>query len=234
MSLVFSALLTAATLRSPHQAWLAWISFLPLFVVVRSLRPAAAVSAGGFWGGCLYLFFSAGPTPAVDTVRAAVAPSPWLLALLIVIPAVYVGLAAQPTRSIGFKLLTLALGWTLLEAVLHLHKRCGAHEGLLASSQAEGLQLHWLARLFGYVSAAFLVALTNASLVGILSGARLSFPGNRSLAGSPNIVGWLPSQIVLAIQSWTLRQAYPRGPPGPASTCSAAPCGRRRRLFSYA
>ena len=37
VSLVLSALPTAAALRLPNQHWLAWISFLPLFVVVRSL-----------------------------------------------------------------------------------------------------------------------------------------------------------------------------------------------------
>ena len=214
VSLALSAYLISVALRAHHLHWLAWISFLPLFLVVRSLRPPAAMLAGEFWGGCLFLsFFFAGATPTADTVGAAVAPSPWLLALLIVIPAVYVGLAAQPTRSIGFKLLTLALGWTLLEAVLHVHNATGPHEGLLTGSQADGPQLHWLARLVGCVSAAFLVALTNASLVGILSGARLSFAAYRSMPGSANVGVWLPSQVVRAIQSWALRLAFPRGPP---------------------
>jgi apolipoprotein N-acyltransferase len=213
VSLVFSALLTAAALRSPDHHWLAWISFLPLFAVVRSLRPPAATLAGGLWGGCLYLLCTAGPTPAVDTVAPAIGPSAWLLALLIVIPAVYVGLAARPARAIGFNLLTLALGWTLLEVVLHLYSPSRPHEGLLTGSEAEAPQFHWLARLLGYVVAAFLVACANASLVGILSGARLSFPACRSWAGSPIAGACAPSQVSSAIQSWTLRQAHPRAPP---------------------
>ncbi len=273
VSLVLSALLTAAALRLPDLHWLAWISFLPLFVVVRSLgcpvpsrgggrnrrvphssrsegwgtdgsakrlrlvnpsptlssgkngAPAAAALAGGFWGGCLYLFCTTGPTPAVDTVGAAVGPSAWLLALLIVIPAVYVGLAARPARAIGFKLLTLALGWTLVEAVLHLHNHLGPHEGLLTASQGEGLHLHWLARLLGYVSTAFLVACVNASLVGILSGARLSFPACRSLAGSRDIVARLLSQVAMPIQYWALRQAHPRAPPIPIALPSCSLVG---------
>ncbi len=220
LSLVLSALLTVAALRLPNQHWLAWISFLPLFVLVRSLRPLAAALAGAFWGGCLYLFFTAGPTPPIDTVAPAIGSSAWLLALLIVIPAVYLGLAARPARAIGFKLLTLALGWTLIEIVLHLHNPSGAREGLLTGSVGEGLHLHWLARLLGYVCTAFLVACVNASLVGILSGVRLSFPPCRSLAGSPNVVGHLASQIILATQSWTLRQAHPRAPPIPVATVS--------------
>ena len=165
-----------------------------------------AVLAGGFWGGCFYLFCSAGPTPAIG-------PSAWLLALLIVIPAVYVGLAARPARAIGFKLLTLALGWVLLEAVLHLGNHFGPHDGLLTGSAGEGPRFHWLARLLGYVCTAFLVVCANASLVGLLSRVRLCFPAGRLLAGSSNAGAWPPSQVLLAIQSWVFRQAYPRAPP---------------------
>ena len=53
VSLILSALLTAEAVLLPERHWLAWISFLPLFIVVRSLRPSAASLAGGFWGGSL-------------------------------------------------------------------------------------------------------------------------------------------------------------------------------------
>ena len=215
VALVFSALLTAVALRSPDYHGLAWISFLPLFVVVRWLRPAPALLVGGLWGACLYLFITVGPAPAGAVVR--IAPSACLLALLIVIPAVYVGLAARPARALGFKLLTLALGWILVEVVLHLHDPSGLHEGLLTGSPDEGLHLHWLARLVGYVCTALIVACVNTSLVGILSRVRLSFPSCRSLAGSLNVMGRLAGQVVQRIQSWTLRQAHPRAPPVEAS-----------------
>ncbi|MFQ5461126.1 MAG: hypothetical protein ACE5E5_00700 [Phycisphaerae bacterium] len=313
MMLVLSALLTTAALRVPDQHWLAWISFLPLFAVVRWLRPSVAVLAGGLWGACLYLFCSAGLTPAVDTAGPAIAlsydaqvgvhalagPSAWLLALLILIPAVYVGLAARPTRAIGFKLLTLALGWTLIEVVVavaqtyppspdfanspeprasaraayrdrvarsHATPRKLKHaaqngssqrtpeprasvravlqdqhtpstllnhgsphqtglpgaqaEGLLGRSQGAGLQNHWLARLLGYVGSAFLVACVNASLVGILSVVRLRSPQDPAVGASPQPLGWLPSQEVLPIQSWIVRQANPRAPPIPFAPIS--------------
>jgi len=214
-------------LLAPEHHWLGWISFLPLFVAVRWLRPATAALAGGVWGASLYLFTTALPTPAVEAIAPAIdltvlaiSPSAWLLALLTVIPAVYVGLAARPARAIGFKLLTLALGWTLIEVVLHLYHPSAPQEGLLTASQGESPQLHWLARLLGYVATAFLVACANASLVGFVSAARLSFPACRSLAGLPNAGARLPSQVVRAIQSWTLRQAYPRGPPIPVATVS--------------
>ncbi|MCH7721539.1 MAG: hypothetical protein IH988_11240 [Planctomycetes bacterium] len=212
VSLVLSALLTVAALRLPDQHWLAWISFLPLFIVVRSQRPLAAALAGAFWGGCLYLFFTTGPTPAINTV-AAIGPSAWLLALLIVIPAVYLGLAARPARAIGFKLLTLALGWTLVEVILHLHTISGTGDKLLSGSVGASPHLHWVGCLSGYVFTAFLVACVNASLVGMLSRARLCFPVYRSFTGSPNASAWLPSRAVLATPSWTPHQAIPRAPP---------------------
>ena len=208
VSVVLSAALTAGVLRSPDHHWLAWISFVPLFVAVRWLRAPEAALVGGLWGACLGLFSAGGPMPVI-------ALSAWLLALLIVIPAVYVGLAARPARAIGFNLLTLALGWTLVEACLHLQKAIGLQEGLLTGAHVEGPPLHWVAGLIGYVSMAFLVAWANASLITILSDARLSFPVHKSLSGPPNLVGWLRSQAVPAIQSWTFCQAYPRAPPIP-------------------
>ncbi len=70
----------------------------------------------------------------------------------------------------------------------------------------------------GYCRSAFQAvsapaACANSSLVTVLSCARLSFPAYMLLGGSPNVGGWLPSQVGPAIQSWTLRQAYPRAPP---------------------
>ena len=86
-------------------------------------------------------------------------------------------------------------------------------QGSATRSQAEARPLHWLARVLWYVCAAFPVDCADASLVRVVSDARLSFPACTSSAGSPNLVGWLPSQVVPAIQSWTFRQTYPRAPP---------------------
>ena len=47
VSLVLSALVTAVALQVPDHHWLAWISFLPLFVAVRWLgRPVHSGSGG--------------------------------------------------------------------------------------------------------------------------------------------------------------------------------------------
>ena len=84
---------------------------------------------------------------------------------------------------------------------------------LLVASQRNAADCYRFARLLGYVSTAFLMACANASLVGILSGARLSRPPCLSLRGSPTGVASFPSQRAPAFQPWTPRQARPRAPP---------------------
>ena len=97
-ALALSAMVTVAALRSPEHQWLAWISFLPLFVAVQSRQPRVAVPAGGSWSADLYLSSIAGP---VGAIAPAIAPSARLLALLIVIPAAFVGLAARLARAVA-------------------------------------------------------------------------------------------------------------------------------------
>ena len=56
VSLLLSALLTAVAVRSPDDHWLAWISFLPLFVAVllgthpNTSEPRASARADGWHG----------------------------------------------------------------------------------------------------------------------------------------------------------------------------------------
>ncbi len=232
-SLVLSANLLAATVGRPSPlAWVAWITPLPVFWAIRHCRPIVAASCGALWG-LSFCLLSAG------AAQAGLSTSMSLL-LLCAVPAIYAGLGSLMTRAIGFNPLMLACGWILLELAL---KPAGLHHGLLAAAAldsdelaggplaggqlandplagdpvagglSEGGAAHWLARLLGYVLLASLLAGGSASLLGIVTGARISFPARRSLAGSPNVVGHLPSQVVLAIQSWTLRQAHPRAPP---------------------
>lgn len=208
VSLAFSASLTAVALRGPDHRGLAWISFLPLFAAVRWLRPPLAATAGGLWGACLYLSCTAGPTPAIDASLLS-------LALLTAVPAVYTGLAARPAWAIGFNLLLLALGWTLLEAALRLHghKPLALYQGLLPGVQSEPAHHHWLIRLLPRVSVAFPVAWANASVLVILSGVRLRFPRPRSFEWSPQS-GICPlAQTVVLVRHLGPRQAQPRAPP---------------------
>lgn len=204
-TLIGTALLMALALTSPAYSSLAWISLLPLFWAIRFQGPTTAAFSGALWGISLYFFSTVGAAPAVT-------PTFFSLVLLATVPALYAGLGSLLTRAIGFNPLMLACGWILVEVAL---KPLRLHQGLLAGSLGNSAHFHWLARLLGYVFVALIVACANASLVSILSGTRLSFPACRSFAGSPDVIGWLPSQVVLAIQFWTLRQANPRAPPFP-------------------
>lgn len=201
VSLVASALLTAAALRVPDYHWLAWFSFVPLFVAVKALRPLAAALAGGLWGACLYVFCAADPALTIGPSLASVV-------LLTAIPAVYVGLAARRGRTVVLNVLVLALGWILIEFILL--RPIGLDQGLLVGAHGEG---HWLARLLGYVSVAFAVACANASLLDLMGRARWCLPFRRSLAEMPQSPGGLSAQTFRYLQFLTLRQAYPRAPP---------------------
>ncbi len=234
------ALLTAVVLRGPDLQWLGCLSFMPLFAIIQLLRLRAASLAGGVWAGFLFLLCLAGPTPTLYplpftnhlTFSAGGLPvcpggqaglSAWLLVPLIVIPAVYIGLAACRARNLSGILSAsptiipnmplLVLGWVLVEAVLHLHNLFGPREGLITGPQGEAANIRWLARLLGYVCTAFVVACANALLVGIQAGSRLSCPAYRLLAKSPNTEARPPSKTVLAIQDWTFCLANPRAPP---------------------
>lgn len=205
-SLVLSALLTAVSLRVPGNQWLAWISLLPLFHAMRSLRLPTAAMAGGLWGACLYLFCVVDSTGLFTPIS----PSFSSLVLLTAVPAVYVSFGALMSRAIGFNPLMLAIGWILVEVAF---KPLGLHQGLLAGTQTESAQLHWLARLLGYVFVAFLVACANASLLVILSYARVRISQHRSFAELSDAQVCLPLQTLIFVQCFAYRRTYPRAPP---------------------
>ena len=213
-SLLLSALLMGMAVRPGAHAWLAWISLLPLFAAVRSLRPIGAMLAGALWGTSLYFFSSTGVTPAIS-------PTLFSFALLAMIPAIYAGVGSLATRAVGFDPLILGLGWVLVEIAL---KPIGLHHGLLGGTQLAGAQteptyLHWIARVLGYVFVGFLVACANASLLAVLSGVRLKTPQFRSIVGLLES-GYCPAwRTAFCVQLLPLRQTYPRAPP-----INLAPC----------
>ena len=203
VSLVASAYLMALANRSTECAWLGWFSLVPLFLVIRSWRPGAAMFAGALWGVCLYVFSVAQPA-------AAVSPSVRLLLLLPAIPAIYAYAGAWLTRRIGFNPFVLGVAWMGVELALG---PAGLRTGLLAAAQGDGGFIHWVGSALGYVLVAFLVALVNASLVSLLGGARLSLPRERSFAGLPILEGCPGSQTLCFVWLWALCEVHPRAPP---------------------
>lgn len=204
ISLPLSAALTAAAVESSDLSWLAWMSLLPLFWAIRSLKPVGAMLSGALWGGCLAAFLVAGPAPAISPAFSS-------LALLAAVPALYAGICSRLTRSIGFNPIMLGLGWILVEVAL---KPVGLRHGLLASTLADGSAVLWIGRLLGSVFVAALVVCANASLLAVLSSTRLRFRSNRSSAAPlPSAPGFLSWQTSFLVQHPGLRQMYPRAPP---------------------
>lgn len=205
LSVAVSAFLIAIAKNSTDYAWMAWTNFLPLFIAIRSYRPAVAAAYGALWGILYFLFSKIGIGPV---------PSGSLLSLFLLtcIPAAYTGLGSLLTRAAGFNPIILGLGWVLFEFGLI---PIGLKEGLLTSSQSDGSHFfHWLGHLLGSVSVAFLVACTNASFVLILSKAiHLRDPHRRLPVGIPHIKLCIVDQSSGCLQCLESDPGSPRAPP---------------------
>jgi len=207
ISLAFSALLMAMAIGSTACSWLAWFSLLPLFLSIRVLRPVSATLAGAIWGICFYFFSIFGVAPAIP-------PGLQSFILLVTVPMLYACFGVLLCHWIGFNPILLSFGWVLVEIVI---KPLGLQQGLLAGTQSQSPILHWISRMLGYAFVAFLVACVNASLLAVLSNARLKIPCQRSLAGLPNSETPHLSQTLLYLRLITIFQRYPRPPPRPSN-----------------
>ncbi|HKY34208.1 MAG TPA: hypothetical protein VJV23_16895 [Candidatus Polarisedimenticolia bacterium] len=202
--LPMGAWLLAEAHRSPRFAPAAWVSLLPLFAAIRILRPAGAAAAGLAWGASLVAFsLLGGAIPAGREMGAA--------ALLTLLPALYALASARLPRRGVFPILALGLGWIGIELAL---QPLELRHGLLAATQQSGPVFRMVAGALGYAFVAFLVAVVNAALAGLLDAAPRR-PGRRprlrrtALAG-----GWLRSaREPLPGAALLSRAARPRAPP---------------------
>jgi apolipoprotein N-acyltransferase len=196
----------AMSVGLPGYSWIAWFGLLPLFLAIRILRPIAAALAGAFWGICFYFFSATGSIGVIS-------PTVQSLALLTIVPALYTFFGALLTRLVGFNPLLLAFGWIVLELAL---KPLGLQQGLLACTQSQGPFLHWISNLLGYAFVAFLVACVNASVLSILSIARLRFFCWNPAEISPYSEVCHISLTSLYFRLITIFRGYPRPPPLPS------------------
>lgn len=207
--LVVSAYVMARGLRSPEQAWLAWVALLPLFVAIRSLRPVHAMLSGALWGLSLCLFASV--AAGTDLRDAALS-----LALLTAIPAAYAFLGAALTRRIGFSPLVLGVTWMGVELAF---EPLGLANGLLAASQSDATFVHSLAGAFGYLLVPFVVATISASLISALSHVHLGSPGRVPAAETAADDTRLTAQTFSCYPLFAIPPSQPRAPPvGPSAT----------------
>ena len=202
-TLIASAVLMAVSLGRPGQAWLAWVSLIPLLAAVRKLSPLPAALAGAGWGLCLYTAATAGLAPNLD-------PSILSLALLAIIPAAYTALGSLATRALGFAPIILSLLWILAEIAL---QPLGLRSGLLASTQGSEGVAEYLAGLLGYIFVASAIIYGNAWLLNLLVELRidLSFAPLRQFYVAPRPRSVAP--IVCRPQLSCHFRGRPRAPP---------------------
>ena len=205
LALMLSAYLMAVAVGSAEHPWLAWTSLIPLFFAIRWLRPLIALGCGVLWGAGFFGFST--------TVVSTEVPATWAaLALLTLVPAIYAYLGALASRRLGFNPLVLGVAWMGVELALH---PLGLRAGLLGGVQAHTPFLERVASVLGYVLAAFLIALVNASLVSVLSAARLSNPAYRYPTRASDRGANLSSQTFFRFPRFALHPLRPRAPPFP-------------------
>ena len=199
-----SAVLTAASLASPGNAWLAWICLIPLLFAIRSLPPVLAGLAGAAWGLCFYSAGQMSPTPVVT-------PGIAVFGLLAFVPSVFCLLVSMATRALGFTPLIVALLWILVEAAL---QPLGLRGGLVAGTQGDSPVMQ-LARLLGYAFVAAVIVFVNAALVARISLLKAEVATDPAVSDLPlnvvlhSILYGAPASVCLDIR------AYPRAPPFP-------------------
>lgn len=160
--LIFGAWMMATALESPEYWWLGWVTLVPLLLSIKLLCTVDAGIAGAIWGMSLY--FSAG-SPNSDA-PGSVLPHGFLpLLLLMLVPAGYAAAASAITRRKGFHPLLLGLGWVGVELAV---RPLGIHHGLLAHTQGDSIVVQAVGNLGGYVLIAFVIALVNGVVAGVL------------------------------------------------------------------
>ncbi len=192
-----------ATTQSSGVRWLGWITLVPLFMAIRFLTPGQSFVAGAFFGVLVSVFsavFSADVMPA--TFQAVLC---WA-----VVPGAYAAYASHITRRVGFSPLLLGVGWVGVELLL---APLGAHGGLLARTQGDGLLVHTVGQAAGSLLVGFLVAYINATLLEILTGVCSTPGGSRTFrtVGSNLSRVFIPILLVSPVSSH--RPGRPRAPP---------------------
>lgn len=166
LALLASAYVMALSVASGRHPWLGLLALLPLLRSIQVLRPVGALICGAIWGSSLFCF-------SVLAVDAAITPSVGSLLLLTAVPGAYAGCGAWVTRRLGFSPVVLGFGWMLMEFAF---RPLGLSYGLLGGTQADGLTIGVIGRMFGYVLVAFLVAFAGATLLAIWSRLRIRLP----------------------------------------------------------
>ncbi|RUL84214.1 apolipoprotein N-acyltransferase [Tautonia sociabilis] len=179
-----SGLLLAMAYEPVAAWWLAWVALVPLLLLVRSRRSAAAVSTGAWLGGLTFWLIS------VEWVRSSDESAwPGWLALAIVLSCwwpVALGLMRVMVRRLGIPLMIAApAAWIGVEYVRGLYPLNGFPWFFLGHSTYRLLPLIQVADLAGAWALGVLVMLVNAWIVGLIEEPRtVPFPDGPRIARS--------------------------------------------------
>lgn len=156
-ALAISAYTVAQAVVYSANPFIAGISMIPLFLVIRLASPITAGLCGAWWG-LVFCLFAGARLPAHEFGLAGV------MLLLTGGPALYAYGGAAFTRRFGFHPLALALGWIVVELAL---RSAGFRHGLLLTECGDGVLVRLTADFLGYGFVAFLVVLANALTISL-------------------------------------------------------------------
>jgi len=202
-ALAISAYLTASVHQLPDCLPIAWLGLVPLFWLLRTMKPAGALIAGAFWGLCLaFVWHSYVQTVPFEPDLSTLA--------IIAAPAAYAALAAGYTRRFGFSPLALAVGWIGLELSL---TACLPRGGILMTGFEGNPILRYIANLLGCGFVALVMSYVSALLTKIGEALYILISAKRSRVVVPVCTCHLESKRILHPPSHRPKPSSPRAPP---------------------
>lgn len=209
LGVTLSAFATAYAASNARAAWLGFFAMIPLFAVVRILRPLPAAAFGALWGACF----------VVELGWTGVALKFYAASGLIGLSATFAGLGALLSMWIGFTPFVLGVGWMLTQAAM---SNLAPKVPLLHSRIGDSTWLEMVGGSLGYGAIAFLVGYVNAVLVAAVATLRLQCPRRSTVATSTNSIVDLSPQIVGCFTPFALQPSHPRAPPRGVSQCGCS------------
>ena len=159
---ILSGLLLALSYPTLEWGFLAWFALVPLLVVIYRVRDLSQALGHGLITGVTFFCFSMHWLTRVSTLG-------WMI--LVLMESVYVMIFAwlayrgiKSEKSVGFKIIWIALAWTVSEILRSEMPVFGFGWNLLAYSQSPYVLLIQFANIFGAYGLGFLIVFVNASI----------------------------------------------------------------------
>ena len=159
---IVSGLLLALSFPSAGWGFLAWFALVPLLASLHHAQNNSQALGFGLISGILFFFCSIHWLTHVSTLGWLIATLMESVYIMIFAWLAYVGI--KSSKPVIFKVLWIALAWTLTEFLRSEMPVFGFGWNLLAYSQSSYVTLIQFANVLGAYGLGFLIALVNASL----------------------------------------------------------------------